>query len=135
MRQGGAEILPLLKAHGIQVLRGHIDRGGMFALDGWLINVMKQAHMCREHPHRHTTFHSTETRDEPVAEIARHGGQGVLCIAVRISLNWRRLVLYRRSAFTARRFRCRTCNSRIWRKHEAVAGMESGAEEVARRLV
>ncbi|MBL0061716.1 MAG: glycosyltransferase [bacterium] len=66
-KDGGREVLPLLMKHKIEVL--HINHGGVFALDGWLIDVIKQA---RAHGVRIvTTFHSTETRDDKLAEIAR----------------------------------------------------------------
>jgi GT2 family glycosyltransferase/glycosyltransferase involved in cell wall biosynthesis/protein-L-isoaspartate O-methyltransferase len=64
---GGTEIVPLLLKHKIEVL--HVNHGGIFSLKGWLLDVIKQA---RAHGVRIvTTFHSTETRDEALAEIAR----------------------------------------------------------------
>lgn len=65
--EGGKEILPLILKNKINIL--HVNHGGIFALDGWLLDVIKQA---RAHDIRVvTTFHSTETRDERLAEIAR----------------------------------------------------------------
>lgn len=69
--QGGGEIVPLLQAHRIGVL--HVNHGGMFALDGWLLDVLKQARALGIRVV--TTFHSTETRDERLADIARHSEQ------------------------------------------------------------
>ncbi|NUO20071.1 glycosyltransferase [bacterium] len=66
-KDGGRDVLPQLLKHKIEVL--HINHGGIFALDGWLLELMKQA---RAHGIRLvTTFHATETRDERLAEIAR----------------------------------------------------------------
>ncbi len=65
--EGGKEILPLLIKHKIEVL--HVNHGGMFSLDGWLLNVIRHA---RELGIRIvTTFHSTETRDTALATVAR----------------------------------------------------------------
>ncbi|MBK6765083.1 MAG: glycosyltransferase [bacterium] len=65
---GGKDIVSHLLKHGSNVL--HVNHGGIFALDGWLLDVLKQA---RAHGIRIvTTFHATETRDERLAEIARY---------------------------------------------------------------
>ncbi|MCB9358059.1 MAG: methyltransferase domain-containing protein [Calditrichaeota bacterium] len=67
-QDGGREILPLLLSRKIEVL--HINHGGMFALDGWLLEVVKEA---RAHGIRVVTlFHTTETQDKKIAELARH---------------------------------------------------------------
>lgn len=66
-KDGGREILQQLLTHKIQVL--HVNHGGIFALDGWLLDVLKQARA--QGIRVVTTFHSTETRDERLAEIAR----------------------------------------------------------------
>ncbi|MCB9369045.1 MAG: glycosyltransferase [Calditrichaeota bacterium] len=65
---GGKDIVPTLLANKIQVL--HINHGGIFPLGGWLLDVVKQA---RAHNIRIVTmFHTTETIDETLGEIARH---------------------------------------------------------------
>ncbi|MFZ5433329.1 MAG: glycosyltransferase, partial [Calditrichota bacterium] len=66
--EGGREIVPLIKALGIEVL--HVNHGGIFALDGWLPQVMQEVRKLGVRIV--TTFHTTESVAPQFTLVARY---------------------------------------------------------------